>query len=146
MRHHHIVTPGLVPTRSHRPPALRGEPQRASAPRIRLANPLVTDVIELVGATTRTPPRLLLHPSRCRARVAAARQLAMYLMHVMLGKSLTEVGQCFGRDRTTVAHACAKIEDQRDDAGFDRYVMRLEDQIAETILPEAAKQERADVC
>ena len=35
-------------------------------------------------------------------RVAVARQLAMYLMHVALGWQYAEVGQFFGRDRTTV--------------------------------------------
>ncbi len=58
----------------------------------------------------------------------------MYLMHVTLGKSLKEVGECFGRDRTTVAYACAKIEDQRDDRAFDLYVTQLEEQIADSIL------------
>jgi hypothetical protein len=39
----------------------------------------------------------------------------MYLAHVAFGLSLTRVGVCFGRDRTTVRHACALIEDSRDD-------------------------------
>lgn len=47
--------------------------------------------------------------------VASARQTAMYLAHVVFGISLTRVGICFGRDRTTVRHACAQVEDRRDD-------------------------------
>ena len=66
---------------------------------------------------------------RCRAEVAAARQLAMYLTHVMLGRTLTEVGALYGRDRTTVAYACAVIEDRRD-GRFDAEVCRLESEIA----------------
>ena len=31
------------------------------------------------------------------------------------GMSLTEVGAMFGRDRTTVAHGCFKVEYRRDD-------------------------------
>lgn len=58
--------------------------------------------------------------SRGVARAAHARQVAMYLAHVACRLSLTEVGRMFGRDRTTVAHACAVIEDARDDPVFDR--------------------------
>lgn len=52
--------------------------------------------------------------------IASARQVAMYLAHVCCGMSLTEVGQMFGRDRTTVAHGCRKVEGRRDDPLFDR--------------------------
>jgi hypothetical protein len=44
----------------------------------------------------------------------------MYLAHVAFRLSLTEVGELFGRDRTTVAHACGVIEDLRDDEIIDR--------------------------
>lgn len=52
--------------------------------------------------------------------IAEARQVAMYLAHVCCRMSLTEVGTMFGRDRTTVAHACLKVECRRDDPNFDR--------------------------
>ncbi len=87
-------------------------------------------VLALVSCHDSIPPALLLHPSRCRAPVARARQLAMYLMHTSLGRTMTEVGCYFGRDRTTVAYACGRIEDKRDDAGFDAEVSALEDRIA----------------
>ncbi len=58
--------------------------------------------------------------------MASARQLAMYLAHVVGGLSLSEVGRLFGRDRTTVAHACQVVEDRRDDLTFDRAVSLLE--------------------
>jgi hypothetical protein len=64
--------------------------------------------------------------SRGRAAAAFARQTAMYLAHVHLGLSLSQVGRNFGRDRTTVAHACACVEDSRDDPKFDRVVGCLE--------------------
>ena len=57
--------------------------------------------------------------TRGRRRVAQARQVAMYLAHVGLGITLTDVGREFRRDRTTVAHACAVIEDLRDQPSFD---------------------------
>ena len=64
--------------------------------------------------------------TRGRAEVALARQAAMYLAHVACEKTLTEVGRMFARDRTTVAHACAVIEDRRDDPMFDRVIELLE--------------------
>ena len=63
---------------------------------------------------------------RGNRRVAFARQVAMYLAHVVCGLTLPEVGALFARDRTTVAHACGLIEDRRDDPGFDRALDLLE--------------------
>jgi chromosomal replication initiation ATPase DnaA len=57
---------------------------------------------------------------------AFARQIAMYLAHVGLGLNLTAVGRLFGRDRRTVAHACAVVEDRRDAAALDRVLDLLE--------------------
>lgn len=65
-------------------------------------------------------------PHRGRPTAAFARQVAMYLAHVACGLTLTEVGRLFARDRTTVAHACGRIEDRRDDAPFDRALDLLE--------------------
>jgi chromosomal replication initiation ATPase DnaA len=55
--------------------------------------------------------------------------MAMYLMHVALGRSLTQVGNFFQRDRTTVSYACMRIEDLRDDPGFDEELGNLEEAI-----------------
>lgn len=63
---------------------------------------------------------------RGRAHVALARQTAMYLAHVGFSLSLSDVGELFERDRTTVAHACALIEDRRDNPDFDRALELLE--------------------
>jgi len=68
----------------------------------------------------------LLMPSRGQARIALARQVAMYLAHVGCGLTFTEVGDVFGRDRTTVAHACSVIEQRRDDEAFDQAMDLLE--------------------
>lgn len=65
-------------------------------------------------------------PTRRKADVALARQTAMYLSHVALQMSLSQVGRAFGRDRTTAAHACHVIEDRRDDPQFDGLLMQLE--------------------
>ena len=83
-------------------------------------------IIALVATTKRVPRRMFTNGSRCRDTTARARQLAMYLAHVVLGRSLAEVGDAFRRDRTTVSYACARIEDMRDDPLFDAEVSRLE--------------------
>jgi len=66
-------------------------------------------------------------------RAAFARQVAMYLAHVVCGLSLTDVGTLFARDRTTVAHACEVVEDRRDDPDLDRQLEHLECAIAALI-------------
>ena len=86
-------------------------------------------VIAIVARHRNVPIRLLTHQTRSRLPAARARQLAMYLAHVVQGRTLTEVGEAFGRDRTTVSYACALIEDMRDDPGFDDEVSALEQQI-----------------
>jgi hypothetical protein len=79
-----------------------------------------------IGNVFAVPCALLSSPSRGKAPVALARQAAMYLAHVSCGFSLTDVGHIFARDRTTVAHACAVIEDRRDDPVFDRALELME--------------------
>lgn len=71
--------------------------------------------------------------TRGRAKVARARQVAMYLAHVACGMSLSEVGRTFARDRTTVSHACGVIEDGRDDPTFDR-VLELLEQVVQSLV------------
>jgi chromosomal replication initiation ATPase DnaA len=83
-------------------------------------------VITLTARYKRIPVRMFTHPSRGRANAALARQLAMYLVHVTLGETLSRVGEAFGRDRTTVSHACGLIEDMRDDPAFDAELTELE--------------------
>ncbi len=72
---------------------------------------------------------LLIGPARGRADLALARQVAMYLCHVVSGMTLTDIGRRFGRDRTTAAHACRLIEDRRDNPEFDRLITMLEEAV-----------------
>ncbi|MCC7493663.1 MAG: chromosomal replication initiator protein DnaA [Fimbriimonadaceae bacterium] len=46
-----------------------------------------------------------------RAEVALARQVAMYLSREIVKCSFAEIGEQFGRDHSTVIHACTKIAD-----------------------------------
>lgn len=96
-----------------------------------LGSPVARDVIEqAVAAVFGVQLGELRARTRRKARTALARQVAMYLAHVTCGLSLTEVGILFGRDRTTVGHACGIIEDRRDDPSFDRSLEHLERAIA----------------
>lgn len=61
---------------------------------------------------------------------AFARHIAMYLAHVGFGLSMAKIGRAFGRDRTTVVHACHVIEDRRDEARFDAMIDYLEQSAA----------------
>ncbi len=49
----------------------------------------------------------------------------MYVAHVELGMSLTEVGRWFRRDRTTAAHACRVVEECRDRSDVDQVLNRV---------------------
>ena len=84
-------------------------------------------------AATRIPLAGLRAASRGRKSIALARQTAMYLAHVAFGLSLTRVGICFGRDRTTVRHACALIEDRRDDPALEFGLAALETALLATM-------------
>jgi chromosomal replication initiation ATPase DnaA len=85
----------------------------------RLIEPVVAAVFEVEVEDLRAV-------TRRSAEAAFARQVAMYLAHVVCGLSLTEVGLIFMRDRTTVAHACELIEDRRDEPGLDARLEHLE--------------------
>jgi chromosomal replication initiation ATPase DnaA len=68
-------------------------------------------------------------PTRGTNEAGYARAVAMYLAHAAFGMSLARVGLAFQRDRSTVAHACHRIEDQRDDARFDTWIAALEEAV-----------------
>ncbi|HEV7344824.1 MAG TPA: helix-turn-helix domain-containing protein [Devosia sp.] len=96
-------------------------------------------VIAMIAAEKNVPRELLMAPRRSKLPVARARQLAMYLSHVVLGHTLLDIGKQFGRDRTTVSYACALIEDMRDDPRFDAEVTLLEQRIDEEATRHAAQ-------
>jgi chromosomal replication initiation ATPase DnaA len=112
---------------------LRFEPHRSDPRGWRLA--------EAVARQRRVSMTDLLGRERGEAPIALARQIAMYLMHVGFGRHYAEVGKFFERDRTTVSHACALVEDMREDPGFDDELNRLED-----VLAGEASSEREVAC
>lgn len=68
-------------------------------------------------------------------RLAFARQVAMYLMHVGFGMSLVRVAGAFGRDRSTASYACHRVEDARDNPDFDAMIEGLEEALRSTPAP-----------
>src|SRR5262245_6316959 len=94
---------------------------------ISVSEPFVRQLLDhALSRTFKIGSRGLWSRTRGKPAAAFARQVAMYLAHVSFGLSLTEVGHVFARDRTTVAHACCRIEDLRDDPCFDRSLELLE--------------------
>lgn len=80
--------------------------------------------------------------ARGSAETAFARQVSMYLCHVAFELSLGRVAAAFGRDRSTVAHACHAIEDRRDDDRFDDWIGALEAMLRKAPPPGVAGPER----
>lgn len=68
----------------------------------------------------------LRRPSRGRRRIARARQIAMYLTHIVFSMNLADIGRSFGRDRTTALYAIQQVETMRDDPEVNRTLGWLE--------------------
>jgi Bacterial dnaA protein helix-turn-helix len=110
-------------------PPVDSTPPASSAPEPTAASESLAlrQKIELaVAISFDVAPELLSFPSRGRAPVCQARQVSMYVAHVCFSLSMTQVGQMFGRDRSTVAHACEVTEQRRDNAAFDAFLSRVE--------------------
>jgi chromosomal replication initiation ATPase DnaA len=85
--------------------------------------------VAVVAASVGAPVEDIVGGKR-RTEVAFARQAAMYLTYVAYGMSLGRVAAAFGRDRSTVAHACRVMEERRDEPRFDRWMDSLEASVA----------------
>ncbi|MEE9348228.1 MAG: helix-turn-helix domain-containing protein [Robiginitomaculum sp.] len=55
-----------------------------------------------------------------------ARQIAMYLTHIVYEINLSRVARTFSRDRSTASHACRVVEESREDPIIDEKLIRLE--------------------
>ncbi len=91
--------------------------------RCRVVRQLTAEMVMLVGE--RVPLRRDRRRTSCHVR-----QISMYVCHVVLQISLTDIGYAFRRDRTTVSHACHVVEDRRDDPAFDDFIASVERVIA----------------
>lgn len=85
----------------------------------RIVRQMVAELVLLFG------DRVMLR--RDRRRISChVRQIAMYVCHVALRIPMSDIGSAFGRDRTTVSHACHVVEDRRDEPAFDDFVSAVE--------------------
>ena len=64
--------------------------------------------------------------SRGAPQAALARQIAMYLVHIVFALNITAVARCFGRDPSTAFHAIQRIEAMREDPELNRTLGWLE--------------------
>jgi hypothetical protein len=113
------------------PPAFKSEPvssgfRSTTKRRDEVALEMCECLIDIAAALFSVSSKELRKPGRTAVPVSRVRQIAMYVAHVVLRLTMGEVGTGFGRDRTTVLHACRVIEDMRDDPEFDRVVQMIE--------------------
>lgn len=84
-------------------------------------------LVERIARVRRVALSDVLQGSRGVGNAALTRQMAMYLVHVLLSRSQEVVGLLFDRERSTVSHACAAIELLReDDPVIDAELTRIE--------------------
>lgn len=87
---------------------------------------LCEGMIDITAALFNVSSKEMRKPGRSNLGVSRVRQVAMYVAHVVLRLSMTDIGRAFGRDRTTVLYACHLVEDLRDDTDFDRIITMTE--------------------
>ncbi|WP_459589001.1 helix-turn-helix domain-containing protein [Aliihoeflea sp. PC F10.4] len=90
-------------------------------------------VIDIVSAFFNVSSKDLRNLTRSVAPVARVRQIGMYVAHTVLQVPMKHVARCFVRDRTTVQHAVALIEDLREDSDFDG-IMDQVDRLARVLI------------
>ena len=84
-------------------------------------------LVARVARQRRVSLRDLLQGSRGNVSAALTRQLAMYAVHVLLGRTQEVIGVLFDRERTTVSYAVALIEALRDeDPAIDAEIALIE--------------------
>lgn len=64
--------------------------------------------------------------TRGAPRAALARQIAMYLAHIVFAMTIDEIAHAFARHRTTAHHALKRVEELREDPDLDRTLHFLE--------------------
>ena len=99
---------------------------RPAGPRDEQILELCEGMIDITAALFNVSSKEMRKPGRSSLGVSRVRQVAMYVAHVVLRLSMTDIGRAFGRDRTTVLYACHLVEDLRDDTDFDRIITMTE--------------------
>ena len=99
---------------------------QAIAEPVRIMDAVRTRVFSLVASVYDVPAAELAEPTRQTPKVAAARQVAIYLAHTVLKMNFTDLGALFGRSRSTVLHAVRRVEARREDSRVDQTLTWLE--------------------
>lgn len=87
----------------------------------------------MVAHTFGVPMDTLTASATGNGQAVRARQVAMYLCQMVLKLGPREIARAFHRTHPAVLHACRRVEEAREDPGFDRTVDWLE-----TLLRRAA--------
>lgn len=66
--------------------------------------------------------------------ITHVRQVGMYIAHVILSIPYGTIAIAFGKDRTTVAHACRVVEERRDAQEYDRFIEFCERCVSAALL------------
>ncbi|WP_244479304.1 MULTISPECIES: helix-turn-helix domain-containing protein [unclassified Rhizobium] len=111
----------------------------APDPRAQARCRMVAEVVEELTMMVGDRPQLRRDRRRMMVHV---RQIAMYVSHVVLQVTMTDIGLAFGRDRSTVSYSCHVVEDRRDDADFDAFVSVIERVIGAVFPPAAIADQR----
>ncbi len=119
-----IALPSIGSPTPPRPRTLRA-PVRPGIPTSQ-ADSLCRLAIQLTSAVLQSGEADILQSGRGSRRAAYIRQCAIYLAHVGLGVPLADCARAFGRDKSTLRHACNQIEDKRDCPVFDQTIGELE--------------------
>ncbi|WP_309627726.1 chromosomal replication initiator DnaA [Brevundimonas sp.] len=86
--------------------------------------------VHVVAMRLGTPMETLTRKSRLSLPALRVRRVSLYLAHVALGWTLERVGHAFGLNRQTVARACTRMEEARDEP----HLNDLLDELSATIL------------
>jgi chromosomal replication initiation ATPase DnaA len=98
--------------------------------------------LQIVAMATGIPVERMTARSRLQGAACRARWLAMYLAHVTYSWPIERVGLAFGMNRSTAAHACRQVEDERDHPLIDVLMERLERCVRE-LMDAPAREIRA---
>jgi chromosomal replication initiator protein len=94
-----------------------------------MTRPTLERILRQVGRQCQLAPRLFGGRDR-QPGALWARQVSMYLAHELTELSLAQIGEFFGRDQSTVRHACLKVAQKiTDDTEFATRVRELRTQL-----------------
>ena len=94
-------------------------------------------IVAEVSAEFSVPEAGIFGAQKGKSEISYGRQIAMYLMHCILGTTKSRIAQVFGRHFSTVSHACKLIEEHRDDPVLDQKLIGLENRLSYISLTEA---------